>query len=458
MIKNIFVLILISLISADLFSQRKYIKPEFVKNWSKPGKHPDHIVLNFSEDPATTISVTWRTSKDVKSAYGEIAMAHANPSFISRAETFDATTETINFSNVVSQYDRDNPKNNKFITINHNYHSLTFKDLEPNTLYAYRVGDGKIWSEWIQFKTAHKDNAPFSFLYVGDAQNYVLELWSRLIREGYRKAPDASFIIHAGDLIDDAHDEHQWHEWFMAGGYIHRTLPSLMVPGNHEYNPFVQQDIDESIRRLSVQWNKQFTLPNNGVRGLQETNYYIDYQGVRFLALNSNMMIEEQTKWLEQVLQNNPNKWTIATFHHPIFSASRGRDNEELRTQWKPLFDKYGIDIALQGHDHTYTRGRVQPYEQNLLSGQNVKDATGTVYVVSVSGGKMYKVKPGWEQYEALRDKVGNNKQLFQVISVDGDKLSYKSYTAIGELFDAFDIIKNKEGVNSFVERKNEAL
>ena len=320
------------------------------------------------------------------------------------------------------------------------------------------MGDGKIWSEWIQFKTAHKDNSPFSFLYVGDAQNYVLELWSRLIREGYRKAPDASFIIHAGDLIDDAHDEHQWHEWFMAGGYIHRTLPSMMVPGNHEYRPFVQQDIDENIKRLSVQWNKQFTLPNNGVMGIKETNYYIDYQGVRFLFLNSNMMIEEQAKWLEQVLKNNQNKWTVATFHHPIFSASRGRDNEELRTLWKPIFDKYGVDIALQGHDHTYTRGRVQPYEQNLLSGQNVKDATGTVYVVSVSGGKMYKVKPGWEQYEALRDKVGNNKQLFQVISVDGDKLSYKSYTAIGELFDAFDIIKNKDGVNLFVERKNEAL
>ena len=394
----------------------------------------------------------------MKSGYGEIAKAHANPAFISRAETIEAITETINYSNVVSEYDRDNPKSNKFITLNHNYHSVTFKGLEPNTVYGYRVGDGEIWSEWIQFKTAHKENAPFSFLYVGDAQNYILELWSRLIREGYRKAPDASFIIHAGDLINDAHDEHQWHEWFMAGGYIHRTLPSLMVPGNHEYNPFVQQDIDESIKRLSVQWNKQFTLPNNGVRGIQETNYYIDYQGVRFLALNSNMMIEEQAKWLEQVLQNNPNKWTIATFHHPIFSASTGRDNEELRTQWKPLFDKYGIDIVLQGHDHTYTRGRVQPYEQNLLSGQNVKDATGTVYVVSVSGGKMYRVKPGWEQYEALRDKVGRNKQLFQVLSVDGDVLSYKSYTATGGLFDAFDIVKNNDGVNTFVERKNEAL
>lgn len=74
----------------------------------------------------------------------------------------------------------------------------------------------------------------------------------------------------------------------------------------------------------------------------------------------------------------------------------------------------------------------------------------------------MYRVKANWEEYEgdsrALRDKVGNNKQLFQVISIDGDKLTYQSYTATGELFDAFDLIKNKDGRNSFVERKNEAL
>ena len=74
----------------------------------------------------------------------------------------------------------------------------------------------------------------------------------------------------------------------------------------------------------------------------------------------------------------------------------------------------------------------------------------------------MYRVKANWDEYEgdsrALRDRIGNNKQLFQVISIDGDKLTYQSYTATGELFDAFDLIKNKDGRNSFVERKNEAL
>ena len=41
------------------------------------------------------------------------------------------------------------------------------------------------------------------------------------------------------------------------------------------------------------------------------------------------------------------------------------------------LFDKYKVDLALQGHDHTYTRGRVQPYETNIVDGENVKDRQG---------------------------------------------------------------------------------
>lgn len=428
---------------------RAYQAPEFARNWSKPDLHPDHIVLNLSDDPATSISVTWRTSPEVTEGYAEIAPATAAPKFWRNAQTIKAVTETMDASEIVTA------------GVVSNYHSVTFRDLIPDTLYAYRVGDGKIWSEWIQFRTAADRPEPFSFLYVGDAQNFILELWSRLIREGYRKAPDARFIIHAGDLVNTAHSERQWHEWFTAGGWIHRMLPSISVPGNHEFEPYTREEEEQDIEHLSVQWRPQFTLPKNGPDSLEETVYYLDYQGVRFIALNSNEKLEEQARWLEQVLQNNPNTWTVVTYHHPVYSASDGRDNEELRRLWKPLFDNYGVDIALQGHDHSYARGRVEPYGVNVMDGVNARDRrTGTVYVVSVSGGKMYGLKPnGWDDYEAQRDRAAENTQLFQVIRVDGDTLSYEAYTATGELYDAFDLIKSgDEEPNRFVERQQEAI
>lgn len=439
---------LLQLNISGLAQIKVYKVPEFAKNWGKPGKHPDHIVINLSEDPAKKVNVTWRTNTETKEGYAEIAVATPAPKFWRNAQTYKAKTETMDASKVLTA------------EVISNYHSVTFDGLIPDTLYAYRVGDGKIWSEWIQFRTASEEPKPFSFLYVGDAQNYLLELWSRLIREGYRKAPDARFIIHAGDLVNDAHSERQWHEWFTAGGWIHSMLPSMPIAGNHEYEPYTLEEEAKDIDHLSIQWKPQFTLPQNGPEGLEETAYYIDYQGVRIIGLNTLEKQQEQTKWLEEVLSNNPNTWTVVTYHHPLFSASDGRDNKMLRHLWKPIFDKYNVDIALQGHDHSYARGRVAPAGENVVSGLNTRDETGTVYVVSVSGGKMYALKPeGWDGYESERDRAAENTQLFQVINVDGDKLSYGAYTATGELYDAFDLIKQENGApNKFVERKQEAI
>ncbi len=450
--KNLLLLVLIPLCYLITFpltglaqeTTRAYQAPQFAPGWSRPGLHPDHIILNFSGNPATSASVTWRTSPDVKKGVAEIALATAAPKFWRNALTIPATTQTMDASDVETA------------EVVSNYHSVTFQNLLPDTLYAYRVGDGNIWSEWIQFRTASLEPRPFSFLYVGDAQNYIMELWSRLIREGYRKAPDASLIIHAGDLVNRAHNEQEWHEWFTAGGWIHRMVPSIPTPGNHEFRAYNEEDKKNKTRRLSVQWQPQFTLPQNGPEELKETVYYIDYQGVRFISLNSSQMQAEQAAWLEQVLANNPNKWTVATYHHPLFSASSGRDNQKLRELWKPLFDKYQVDIALQGHDHTYARGRVSPTSNNVVDGMNTRDETGTVYVVSVSGGKMYELKPdAWNRYEAERDRAAENTQLFQVIHVDNDTLAYEAYTATGTLYDAFNLIKSANGEpNRFVDKQ----
>ena len=337
-----------------------------------------------------------------------------------------------------------------------NYHSVWFTGLHSDTTYAYRVGDGKRWSEWIQFKTAPREGREkFSFLYVGDTQNFILELWSRLIREGYKKAPDAKFIVHAGDLVNSAHNEQQWQEWFEAGGHIHGSMGAFPIPGNHEYRSLGPE---ASERSLSVQWPHQFTLPANGPEGLKETAYYMDYQNMRIIGLNSNVDHKEQAVWLAKVLAETDRDWVVVTFHHPLFSASDGRDNKEWRELMKPIFDKYEVDLVLQGHDHSYARGRVSPNE-NVLDGINMRDRTGTVYVVSVSGGKMYGLrKNAWEGYDAQRDRAAENTQLFQVITIEDNKLSFESYTAIGELYDAFDLIK-KEGLpNEFVERDNEAI
>jgi len=41
------------------------------------------------------------------------------------------------------------------------------------------------------------------------------------------------------------------------------------------------------------------------------------------------------------------------------------------------------------------------------------------------------------------------------VITVDHDTLRYQSYTATGDLYDAFDLVKNTKGPNTLVDRKS---
>lgn len=384
----------------------------------RPTAQPDRIILTWAGDPATSQAVTWRTSTSVEKAVAQIAEAEDGPLFKTKAKTVAAKSEPFQSSLGMAKY-----------------HSVRFENLKPATKYVYRVGDGFNYSEWSQFSTVSDKVAPLEFIYVGDAQNDLFEMWSRVIRASFADAPKARFIVHAGDLINNPERDDQWGEWFRAAGWINQNVPSIPTPGNHEYGA-----PPNGVRGLNRHWRPQFTLPENGVKGAEETNYYLDIQGVRMVSLNSNALQKEQVEWLDKLLANNPNPWTVITFHHPIFSTAKGRDNKDLREIWKPVFDKHRVDLVLTGHDHSYGRS-------NLVTGLTKKEG-GTVYVVSVSGPKMYNVTPA----EWMRRKAEDT-QLYQVIRIDGGKLTYEARTARGDLYDAFELQKQKGKANKLTEK-----
>ncbi len=84
----------------------------------------------------------------------------------------------------------------------------------------------------------------------------------------------------------------------------------------------------------------------------------------------------------------------------------------------------------LQGHDHTYSRSA------KLKNGSRVADTEeGTVYVISVSGPKSY---PLSSRHQEIMDKSGTDRQLFQVISIEDNRLLYECYDVRGVLYDSF--------------------
>ena len=399
-------------------------------HWELPSKDPDRIILTFMGSPATSRAVTWRTDQTISKAVAQIAEATVNSKFTRSSTTIKATTESFD----LGQY-----KSNAPLTVH--YHSAEFTNLKPNTLYTYRVGDGEdYWSEWIQFKTAKLDYAPTQFVYFGDAQNDVLEHWSRVIRMAYQTAPNAAFAIHAGDLINKAHKDLEWADWFKAGGFTHSQWTTIPVVGNHEFRP-LEKDKD---KLLALQWRPQFTLPVEASldAALHETVYTVDYQDVRIVVLNSNTLLEEQSDYIKSQLENSDAKWKILTCHHSIFSPAKGRDFQFAREEWKPLLDKYGVDLVLNGHDHTYARGHVPAVDTD-----GPKNDLGTVYVTSVSGPKHYKMDTKqmklYTAQDYKLDKAAEQTQFFQVITIENNRLTYVAYTTLGEEYDRMVIQKD---------------
>lgn len=396
--------------------------------FARPGILPDRIVLTWASDPTTSQAVTWRTSTVVTRGLAEITIANAGPNLESQSKQLVAVSQPLTTDLNTAHF-----------------HTVKFEGLTPKTKYAYRVGDGVNWSEWFQFTTASTDAEPFSFIYFGDAQNDLRSKWSRVIREAYRDAPKAKFMIHAGDLINNAESDVEWQEWFEAGGWMNGMIPSIPVPGNHE-----MAKVDALTRRLSHHWRPQFALPEDGPTGQEEACFTLVYQGVRVVAMNSNEKPMEQAEWLDRVLTENKEKWVVCSFHHPLFSTGKDRDNAGLRAIWKPVLDKHRVDLVLQGHDHTYGRtGLDTPMGHvNLTTGVNAADIySGTVYVVSVSGPKMYNL-----QRHPFMTRHAEDTQLYQIIHVNGDKLHFEAFTVTGELYDAFTLTKQSGAKNLLTE------
>ncbi|MDB4582556.1 metallophosphoesterase family protein [Draconibacterium sp.] len=388
---------------------------------------PDRIMLTIPGDPATSRAVTWRTCPMVEKSVGQITVATASPFFEDQLKIIEGTS--------TFWMEGDST------ALGHN---VIFKDLTPEAMYTYRVGDGENWSEWFQFTTSSKENKPFNFLYLGDFQNDIKQYCSRVIRQAYSHFPNAEFILYAGDIVSRSTEDY-WNEFFYAGNWIFGTMPSVPTPGNHEYD----KHEEGQPRTFSKHWNQIFVNPDNHPENLKGRTYYIDYQGVRFVSIDSPAMgnNEEDGKntiqWLHKVLSDNPNQWTILFTHYPVYSCSQGRNSEEYRNALKPILEKYGVDLVLQGHDHTYCRG------QNLEGlGEGCKNPP--MYMVSVSGPKMYGLNVNkWS------DRVASETQLYQNIEVNNNTINVEVFTVTGDLYDSFSLLKKKNGVNQVIESED---
>jgi 3',5'-cyclic AMP phosphodiesterase CpdA len=157
---------------------------------------------------------------------------------------------------------------------------------------------------------------------------------------------------------------------------------------------------------------------------------------VFFIALDSNRDSGEQEAWLEERLRAAAGAdFIIVMFHHPPYSRKRDRREAEIAENWAPLFDRYGVDLVLNGHDHVYMRTKKIRGGQAAGEGED-----GVTYVVANASEKFYRL----EASENARTQLADT-GTYQLVTVKYDEagspsLIYRAYDFEHRLIDDFSI------------------
>ncbi len=388
------------------------------------GPGPDQVVVSFGEDPARDLSFTWRTDPSVGAS--AVRLAPGSAAGPDRVDPSAARVIRGDAHPVESVGLLNDP------TILR--HRVSATGLDPDTRYAYAVGDGSPggWSAWRSVRTAPSTPRDFGFLYLGDAQ-CGLERWGELLHAAHRRRPDAGFLLIAGDLVDRGNERSNWDHFFLRAAGVFDAVPLMPAVGNHEY-----------LDRGPEIYRGTFDLPRNGPAGIDPNLVYsFEYSDAFVAVLDSNLGIHDprlarvQADWLDAALARTRATWKFVTFHHPVYASHASRENPQLASAWGPVFDKHHVDLVLTGHDHAYLR------TYPMRDGRRV-DSTdrGTVYVVSVSGEKFYEQDPRGYTARGL-----TNVATYQTIDirVRERRLSYRSYDRDGREVDALIIEKGAD-------------
>lgn len=285
------------------------------------------------------------------------------------------------------------------------WHNVKLTGLKPYTVYHYRVyNDGKPMGGDLTFRSgAAAGQDSFDFVVYGDTQHHP-EIQASVAERALKQDPD--FFLHTGDLVNDGRSSDDWHDFFDLAGPLLARAPLFPTLGNHE--------------RRSEYYFDLFYLPGG------ERWYTFTYAEARFISLrvDEETGFEEGTAqhdWLKSTLKSNKLPWVVVFFHRsPYTSEYEGSEEVAIREALTPLFEAYGVDLVLSGHNHNYQRS----------------EADGITYLVTGGGGGNLSSSVEPDEYLVTYEIAYH----LLYIRVEGDTLTVRAMEPDGETIDSFSL------------------
>jgi 3-phytase len=318
--------------------------------------------------------------------------------------------------------------------------------LAPNITYDLRFSDkGTIY----RYRTLPAGGErPIRFATGGDTQ-YAEESFGRMNRAV--AAYDLDFVLFGGDLSyanGDPRRVERKEIWFetitrtlVADG--NRLIPVIAAIGNHEVWEQRRLSEGEDAKAFMAQWGVTerqatfyehlFAFPRGKTYGVLDVGKYLS-----LVLLDSDHMAEvegKQTAWLSSVLATRRDvPHVFPVYHVPAYPSVRsfeGSTSRQIREHWVPLFERYGVRVAFENHDHVYKR--------TLPLRRGEFDPTGIIYMGDGAWGVSTREigrDQGGEPAWYLERSASTNHAI--IVTLDGPHQHFLVIDHLGEIVDEY--------------------
>jgi hypothetical protein len=221
----------------------------------------------------------------------------------------------------------------------------------------------------------------------------------------------------------DYYDPWIWTSWFPMIEPSAASIPWMVATGNHDTELFSSAVAADHATVANYEplgyggLTKRMDLPKTGPSACPSV-YSFRYGNVGVISLDANELSWEiqglldyshgaQVRWLEEQLREWRHgrhvDFIVAFFHECAFSTCNGHSSDGgVRAKLAPLFDRYKVDLVVQGHNHVYERTNPLIYDAKTNSARSSKQAValspsepaevepakdGTTYVVAGTAG-----------------------------------------------------------------------
>ena len=137
----------------------------------------------------------------------------------------------------------------------------------------------------------------------------------------------------------------------------------------------------------------------------------------------------EQLRWFENDLKNTRALWKVVFFHQPFHTAGGYPAPAYFTKDFGAVCDKYGVQVLLSGHDHSYQK------TQRITNVERKLSDTGCVQVVSGGGDiKQFDAKKNPPAWNLVHKKINH----YVRVEVSAEAMQFTAVDVKGDVFDVW--------------------